>query len=112
MALFREAEVFVHDDELTQVMRMYALREERPAYSPTDIEAMLAARLHWHPVPLVQFANVDPVAVIPHRVTVIVRKRGGRRIVITVDVLDDTVRIVQTNRNVSSSKKTFQFAAV
>ncbi len=50
MALFREAEVFVHDDELTQVMRMYALREERPAYSPTDIEAMLAARLHWHPI--------------------------------------------------------------
>lgn len=46
--LFGNAEVFVHDDELTQVMRMYALGEERPAYSPTDIEAMLAAKLHWH----------------------------------------------------------------
>ena len=59
-----------------------------------------------------QFANVDSVTVIPHGVTVIVRKRGGRRIVIAVNVLDDTVRVVQPDCNVSSGKKTFQFAAI
>ncbi|SHI23943.1 Metallo-beta-lactamase superfamily protein [Sporobacter termitidis DSM 10068] len=48
LSLFKNAEVFVNETEFTETLKLYALREEKPAYSHSDIEAFLNAKLRWH----------------------------------------------------------------
>ena len=48
LSLFRNAEVFASEREFTQTLKLYALGEARPAYSPSDIGDFLAAKLKWH----------------------------------------------------------------
>ncbi|MDR3211466.1 MAG: N-acyl homoserine lactonase family protein [Planctomycetota bacterium] len=50
LGLFRGAEIFVNDAELTTTLRQYALGEGLNVHTPLDIETFLAAKLHWRPV--------------------------------------------------------------
>jgi N-acyl homoserine lactone hydrolase len=50
LGLFKNAEVFVNDFEFTQSLKVYATREDRPAYSFSDIKAFIDAGLNWHTI--------------------------------------------------------------
>ena len=48
--LFKNADVYVSDEELTQVAKLWALGVEKPAYDRSDMAAYFGAGLRWRPV--------------------------------------------------------------
>lgn len=51
LEMFTNAEVYVNDDEFTQVMKLYALNGDMGAYVRKDIEGWLNAKLSWNLIP-------------------------------------------------------------
>jgi N-acyl homoserine lactone hydrolase len=50
LKFFKNAKVFVNDEEFTRSLRQYALNDDLGAHMKTDIEGWLSAGLSWHPV--------------------------------------------------------------
>lgn len=48
--MFKNAKVYVNNEELVTTLRQYALRDDLNVHIPADIEACLDARLDWRPV--------------------------------------------------------------
>ncbi len=48
--MFKNAKVYVNDDELKMTMRQYALRKDLNVHVASDIKACLDANLDWRPV--------------------------------------------------------------
>jgi len=48
LKLFKNAEVFVNEAEFTEALKIYALRDPKPAYILSDIKGWLDAGLHWN----------------------------------------------------------------
>ena len=70
------------------------------------------ARFHLEPIPLVQSAEVEAVAVVPDVVAVVVGQRSAGRIVIAVDMLDDPVGVFQTDHAVGALEERFHLNAL
>lgn len=48
--MFKNAKVYVNDEEFKMTLRQYALRKDQNVHMPSDIKACLDAELDWRPV--------------------------------------------------------------
>ena len=91
-----------------------ALLHQRPIFQ--TFAAKLAAAVvpvgaNGHPVAFVQSTDVDAMTVVPHGIAVVIRHRIRRGIVVTVNIFDHTVGIVELYYNVGSSEELFHLKA-
>lgn len=50
LAAFKKATIYVSDAEITTTVRNYVVGDDINVHVPVDIEAFIAAKLHWRPV--------------------------------------------------------------
>ena len=66
LEFFKRSEIFVHEIEFLNTLKLYATGEAVGGYIPKDIEMWLQAKLHWHLIPsdMQEFDVMDGVKII------------------------------------------------